>query len=277
MRLETKATIVVLAVVAASLLLSTLIEHIMSGATSIKSEYIPINHIHNMYINAADSAGNLTIHSYAGQSLKMMEINRLILCPPNYLHYSASEINGSLYLSMRSSKQFYWWPSWLCSINLVLLIPDSRALELLSINGTNGFISLNEAKIAAARIGLVNGMVYLDDMNTSSLRVSLVNGVALLWNFSSNDAAISIVNGVVNLSLPSHYGKYSVSIINGVVNSMVPANSSISISASTGKLIIETPTETEEYAGVSLSYTKTIGSPTFTATVVNGVINVRER
>ncbi|ABW02314.1 hypothetical protein [Caldivirga maquilingensis] len=276
MRLETKAVILVLAVAVASLLLSIFIGHVISGTVSITSEYIPINHTHHIYISADDSAGNLTIRSYAGQSLEVIEIKRSILCPPNYLHYAASEAEGSLYLSIRSSEQFYWWPSWLCSISLVLLIPRSQFLELISINGTNGFVSLNGTKITAARIGLVNGMVYLDDMNISSLRISLVNGVALLMNSSSNDAAISIVNGVANLSLSGHYGKYSVSVINGVVNSIVPVNSSISISADNGKLIIETPTGIEKYAGVSLLYTEGLGSPSFTASVVNGVINVHE-
>ncbi|GGP20487.1 hypothetical protein GCM10007981_08770 [Thermocladium modestius] len=278
MRLETKATILVLAVVAASVILSFLVNHLINGTASITTKSIPMNDVNHIYIAARDSAGNLTIRSYAGQSLQAIEIKRSILCPPNYLHYTVSEVDASLYLSIRSNEQFYWWPSWLCSINLVLLVPDSRVLGLISINGTNGFVSLNGTKITTAGVDLVNGMVYLNDVNASSLRISLVNGVALLINSSSSYAAISLVNGVANMSFTHQsYGKYSVSIINGVVNSEVPANSSVLISVNNGKITVETPTGMENYAGTSLQYEKSSGSPSFIISVINGVVKMRER
>ncbi|MGC8598074.1 MAG: hypothetical protein ACP5NY_09245 [Thermocladium sp.] len=273
MRPEVRATAIVSIVIIASFAAIALLHIHPLGTTIIKTFNSQLNSS-LIYVYSNGLVGNLTITSYSGNLLKLIEVKHVVLCPPNYVASSIDSKQGSVELRFSTNNQFYWWPSWLCSVKFIVLVPRQRLIKLISVNGTNGLIDIHGATASFIRIKLVNGLGLLESINATDIQVSIVNGVIIMNNTNVSNANVAVTNGVINSTSPIG-DKYSLSVINGVVNMVTPINASISATINNGKLIMIQPGNRRVLAG-SIQVVEGSVKPIVIISVVNGVATINE-
>ncbi|MFP3210516.1 MAG: hypothetical protein RXR16_03320 [Thermocladium sp.] len=274
MRPEVRAAAIISIIIIASFIAITLLHAHPLGATITKTFNSQLNASSSIYVYSNGLIGNLTITSYSGNLLELIEVKRSILCPPNYVVSSINVRRESVELRFSTNNQFYWWPSWLCSVKFIVLVPHQRLIKLLSVNGTNGLINMRGASASIIRIALVNGLGLLESINATDLQASMVNGVIIMNNTNVSLADVAVTNGVINSTLPIG-NKYSLSVSNGVINLMTSTNASISVTIVNGKLIMARPGNRNVLAG-SIHVVEEGTKPIIMINAVNGVVTINE-